>query len=191
MGLFSKKKNMVGEYDVFTIEHWFVMRFLQEELLLNPIKLQRLLYLSYGWYYVLEEKPLFKQPIESFKYGPIVRETYRRFKNYGLNFINAGVPTPKLTKQNLYNSYTKVKKRDAEILEKVFQAFKDHKFLTLSAMCHRKSGAWDRTVKKFGLFHKIPDEYIKDEFILRKFFINNEESINKEESKRILYNEEN
>ncbi len=49
---------------------------------LTPLKLQKLLYLSQGWSYVWDDKPLFNDDFEAWKYGPVNLETYLYFKKY-------------------------------------------------------------------------------------------------------------
>ncbi|MBQ6450000.1 DUF4065 domain-containing protein [bacterium] len=53
------------------------------------MKLQKLLYYSYAWYLVdtRNERRLFNDDIEAWKYGPVVRSVYDVFKNRGADSI--------------------------------------------------------------------------------------------------------
>lgn len=46
----------------------------------SPLHLQKLLYYCQGWSLALLGRPLFHQPLCAWKYGPVVRDVYDRFK---------------------------------------------------------------------------------------------------------------
>lgn len=50
---------------------------------LTPLKLQKILYLSQGWSYVWDDKPLFREYFSAWQYGPVNVEVYEYFKKYG------------------------------------------------------------------------------------------------------------
>lgn len=54
-----------------------------EEFDVTPLKLQKLLYYCQGYALALTGKPLFADPIEAWKYGPVVGSVYREYKAYG------------------------------------------------------------------------------------------------------------
>src|SRR5690606_2181421 len=50
---------------------------------ISNLKVQKLLYFCQGWALVLLEKPLFKADFKAWKHGPVIPETYHRFKKHG------------------------------------------------------------------------------------------------------------
>ncbi len=50
---------------------------------ISNLKLQKLLYYCQGYHLAFTEEPLFEEPIEAWKYGPVVRDIYQQFKIYG------------------------------------------------------------------------------------------------------------
>ena len=50
---------------------------------ISQTKLQKLLYLSYGWYLTLHDQELFEDCPESWQYGPVFKKIYQRFKGKG------------------------------------------------------------------------------------------------------------
>ena len=58
-----------------------------ENIDITPMKLQKLTYLVYKKYYQDTKKPLFSEPFEVWKYGPVVRSLYDEFKKYKGNAI--------------------------------------------------------------------------------------------------------
>ena len=53
-----------------------------EEFDVTPLKLQKLLYYCQGYALALTGKPLFPEPIEAWKYGPVVACVYQEYKDF-------------------------------------------------------------------------------------------------------------
>ncbi|MBR1438511.1 MAG: SocA family protein [Synergistaceae bacterium] len=58
-----------------------------EEFDVTPLKLQKLLYYCQGYSLALTGKPLFKDKIEAWKYGPVVDSVYQEYKKYNRGII--------------------------------------------------------------------------------------------------------
>lgn len=50
--------------------------------LISNLKLQKLLYYAQAWYLVNYDKPLFKEAIQPWELGPVIREVYSKFKKF-------------------------------------------------------------------------------------------------------------
>lgn len=70
-------------YDALTIAKWIINKVHPE-----PLKLQKLLYLSQGYSYAFHDRPLFYDELEGWVHGPVVREVYNIFRNYQFNNID-------------------------------------------------------------------------------------------------------
>src|SRR5271155_135407 len=70
-----------------------------ESVLISPLRLQKLLYYCQGWSLGLLGRPLFRQPLEAWKRGPVVVEVYERFQGTrdGLTPERAGTQTAGLS----------------------------------------------------------------------------------------------
>ncbi len=62
----------------------------------TPMKLQKLLYYSYAWSLVAEQK-LFDAKFEKWEFGPVVKSVYQRYKSWGNQPIKPEGPAPDLT----------------------------------------------------------------------------------------------
>lgn len=58
--------------------------------IISNLKLQKLLYYCQGYHLALFDKPLFAESIVAWQYGPVVREAYHYFKEFG----NGAIPAP-------------------------------------------------------------------------------------------------
>ena len=67
-------------YDALTIAKWIINKIHPE-----PLKLQKLLYLAQGYSYAFYDRPLFKEEIEGWVHGPVVRNVYNMFSSYQYN----------------------------------------------------------------------------------------------------------
>lgn len=61
--------------------------------LLTPIKLQKILYYVYVNCLVNRNEKLFEQPIEKWKFGPVVSYVYHSFKMFGTGHIDSAIST--------------------------------------------------------------------------------------------------
>lgn len=55
---------------------------------LSPLKLQKLVYFAHGWYLGFTGKPLINEPVEAWKFGPVIPSLYHCFKKFGYQAIN-------------------------------------------------------------------------------------------------------
>ncbi|RDU60740.1 Panacea domain-containing protein [Helicobacter marmotae] len=49
---------------------------------ISNLKMQKLLYLAQGHYIAVFDEPLFNDKIEAWRYGPVVKSVYDKFKKY-------------------------------------------------------------------------------------------------------------
>ena len=54
---------------------------------IDPMKLQKLVYISHGWNLAIHGKPLISDPIQAWQYGPVIPVLYHEFKNSGRSWI--------------------------------------------------------------------------------------------------------
>jgi uncharacterized phage-associated protein len=63
-------------YSAIAVANWFIEQNRIDPSELTHLKLQKLLYFSQGWYLAYHNVPLFEDPIEAWRYGPVVRSVY-------------------------------------------------------------------------------------------------------------------
>lgn len=74
-----------------------IVKFFQEcQDPVTNLKLQKLLYYVQGWSLALRNKPAFTESLEAWVHGPVEPCTYKHYKNYRWNPINASVVAPKI-----------------------------------------------------------------------------------------------
>lgn len=113
----------------------------------TPLSLQKLLYYSQSFNKVFNGKFLFKDDCEAWVHGPVYRETYYKYREYGHNVID----TVKLEKDNFSLST-----EERELLDCVVKYFGCYSGKTLEQMTHSER-PWSTTRKNLK-----PDEYSYD-----------------------------
>lgn len=148
-------------YDAMVIANYFLDLAARDRVALGPMKLQKIVYLAHGWSLVLRGKPLIKQNVEAWRYGPVVPALYREFKEFGASPIRRKAKT-----DNAVGLDDDTKK----LLDAVWERYKYLSGPQLSALTHESGSAWALTIRDAGPFGTsiIPDELIIDEFQRRK-----------------------
>lgn len=129
-----------------------------EEILVNPFKLQKIMYYVYRDYLKATGKSLFEDYFEVWKWGPVVKSIYDEFKGFGSNPI-----TRYATEDDGETSYI-VSAKDKvfwDILNVVWNKTKAFTGFQLAEYTHEPNGAWERTKNDGNLC--ITDEYIKED----------------------------
>ena len=62
---------------------YFIYKAGIDEDLITNLKLQKLLYYAQGFSLALFDEPLFRDPLEKWRHGPVVSEIYQLYKQYG------------------------------------------------------------------------------------------------------------
>ncbi|ROO25647.1 hypothetical protein SAJA_12490 [Salinisphaera japonica YTM-1] len=132
------------------------------------MKLQKLVYCSYGWWLVgknQDQQPLCLEGPQVWAYGPVFQSLYHIFKVFGHQKIKApksGSPFEEIS----------VVDQDDRLIESlidwIWTRYGHLSGLALSEMTHKPGTPWQRVVQEYnyrvpdGLV--IPDRYIFDEF---------------------------
>lgn len=128
------------------------------------LKLIKLVYLAHGWHLgIFEKKPLIRERVEAWQYGPVVRSVYDAFKYCG----RLKITKPAITgiKEEMEPIENLAEKETIEFLDEVWEIYGKHTGPELSKLTHEERTPWDDTRKKMGMqiYHLgvvIPDEAI-------------------------------
>lgn len=124
---------------------------------ITPMQVLKLAYYCHAWMLGLYHRPLLEQPIEAWKYGPVVPEIYRSLRRYGgepvrrpIDLESAGVT------ERLYDPY------EINIINQVSAKYGSLSGIRLSAMTHAPGTPWHQVWTKHGRNVVIPDPIIED-----------------------------
>lgn len=149
-----------------TVANYFLELGRRDWVAIDPLKLQKLVYLAHGWSLQFLQRPLIKEPFEAWRYGPVVPVLYQEFRRFGgwpITDFAAGVPG---------ESPYAIDHQTKSLLDAVWERYKALTPIQLSALTHEPGSAWDLVQRRPDLFswggQKIPNEFIADEFARRQ-----------------------
>ena len=116
------------------------------------MSLLKLCYFAHGSHLGKFKKPLFKNKIEAWKFGPVIPDVYYSFRNQGM------------TPTQLISGYSVDVDNDI-FLEKIYEIYGHMSPFRMSKLTHVKGGPWDLTMKMSGLYSIILNDLIQVHFI--------------------------
>lgn len=163
------------EYRVLEVANYFIEKGIEDGKLVNPMKLQKLLYFAYGWYLAyFPNKKLFDEQMQAWRYGPVIESIYHEVKSYGNYPISE--PISKLvmwetSKLSVKFGTPRIKFKnddDKKFLEAIWSTYSKFPAVQLSAMTHAEDTPWNFLNEKYK--NSIPKgEYISDSLMVKYF----------------------
>lgn len=137
-------KGGVGMYSAKAIANYFLDKADEDSISLTPMKIIKLVYIAHGWYLALTGKPLIKDYVEAWTYGPVIPDLYHEFKKYGNQPIQEYAteivtPTVNTLPHDLPFSIE-------QFLDKVWEVYKRFTAVQLSQMTHQPLTPWAITI---------------------------------------------
>jgi uncharacterized phage-associated protein len=136
----------------------------------GPMKLQKLIYFAHGWHLAITGRPLIDEPVEAWKYGPVIPSVYHEFKSYGREEID--FPAFQLAGLNAEKYVPQIPRDDSEtlaILDRVWQLYGRLSGPKLSAMTHQPDTPWAKTWERSQEQGKMRGADIPDSSIEKYF----------------------
>ncbi len=171
-------------HSAYAIANYFLDKALSTGKQLTQIHVQKLVFYSHGWHLALDEagRPLIAEPIEAWRYGPVVRSLYREFAEFGSNPINRkardvrafrtadGRLGVSMVEPSIDNEQPNDINRELviAILDRAWEIYGNLSAYQLSNMTHAENEPWQIIQKAFGEHLprglNIPNETIRDCF---------------------------
>lgn len=120
---------------------------------ITNLRLQKLLYLAHKYHLKTYRTPLISRPFEAWKYGPVLPVVYERCKIF---YTRPVVDT-------FYGIPLIEGCEEETSIKNTFEQYNNTSTRELVNITHLENGAWDKTVKEFGLYAPIKNEYILNE----------------------------
>ena len=151
------------KHSVNTVANWFIQTAIDENKPVDQIKLMKLVYIAYGVNLAINDKPLFVEPIEAWKYGPVIAKLYQQLKCFGIGDIKYLIALPRSD-----NTEKGIDKDTINILKLVWKSFNKYSGIQLSNWSHNEDGpwykAWHHNGGKDRSHYPIEDKIMKDYF---------------------------
>ena len=129
---------------------------------LTHLRLQKLVYISYGWSLaLLQGRRLFREPIEAWQFGPVIPELYHEFKRFGRLNVDEWSRYYSYEDQKFVFPLVNADDIDAlRVLNLTWNRYGTRPAKTLMALTHQKGTPWSRT----PVGERISDDLIRRHF---------------------------
>ena len=124
------------------VANWFILKAKENGESITAMKLQKLIYYAHGWCLALYERPLVKDKVQAWTYGPVFPHIYHLAKAYGSEPIDSLLYGYRSPPSVVQDSDPRI-----PLLEKIWEVFGKYSASQLSRMTHELGGPWDRTRK--------------------------------------------
>ena len=71
------------QHDARSVANELIRRALDAAQEVTPLQVNKFVYFCHAWMLGIYHRPLLKQPVEAWRYGPVVPEVYRSLRRYG------------------------------------------------------------------------------------------------------------
>ena len=141
----------VGAKSLLVSHHILALR---QQIETTPMQLIKLVYICHGGHLWALDEPLLDEPVEAWRYGPVVPTVYHTFKRFG----NRSIQLTATHQANLSDS-------EQHLISVFTKAHIKYSGIQLSSMTHAPGTPWDRTVKAAGEGAVIPNKLIRDYYV--------------------------
>lgn len=121
----------------------------------TPMQLIKLTYIAHGWTLALREKPLIKDTVEAWMYGPVIPNLYKKLKTFGSSEVNSSIAAYSET----------IEEEDKDLIQKVYDNYGRLSASQLSNLTHRAGTPWRSVYKNTERFLEIPESLIAQHYI--------------------------
>jgi uncharacterized phage-associated protein len=130
----------------------------KEDIDITPMKLQKLIYITYKEYLKKTNRPLFSERFEAWRYGPVIASVYDAFRHNKANAIKKFYQEPS---GDILVVDEETSHEFKTVLNDVWNKYKDFDGIRLSEMTHKRKTAWRKAVSLGNDF--LSDDDIKGE----------------------------
>lgn len=134
---------------------------------LTNMQIQKLVYLAHGWNLGACGEPLIEDPVEAWKFGPVVRRLYAALSRYGnspvTSLISWGDDTILYSGDDGDEAYEELEEGENNVIDLVWRNYGKYPAFKLSALTHQPNTPWSQTFA-LGSNRVIPNALIEDHF---------------------------
>lgn len=143
------------------VANYLIERAMEDGDFLTSMQLLKLVYIAHGWSLAIRQRPLVREAVEAWKYGPVISDLYHGVKRWGAGPVRDRLP-------GYFASEDGFASEDELLISSVLSAYRDLSGLELSNLTHRRGTPWYKVYYEQGGKDRrhavIPDGLIKEHF---------------------------
>lgn len=143
-------------YPAVAIANYFLEIAKKEHKVIQPMKLQKLVFLAHGWHLGIHGKPLVSERVEAWEWGPVIPSVYHAFKYFGRKQVTELGESP--------IGIEEIEQETKDFLYEVWKIYGKYTGIQLSNLTHEKGSPWDiaRHDNEGQKYLVIKDDIIED-----------------------------
>jgi uncharacterized phage-associated protein len=122
---------------------------------LTPMQLLKLVYIAHGWMLGLHGKPLIRDEVEAWQYGPVIPRLYNAIRRFRSQPVEGDLKTDE-----------RLDAAEENIVSQVYQIYGKKSGPALSRLTHQKGSPWDAVYDRGAYGTVIPNDLIEDHYAL-------------------------
>jgi len=121
---------------------------------MTPMQLLKLVYIAHGWMLGLYGRPLIKDEVQAWQYGPVIPLLYDSVRRFRSNPVIGPLhaPSEELTRE------------EKSIIEQVYDRYGHITGPGLSRLTHQRGSPWDLTYESGSFGLSISNDLIEDHY---------------------------
>jgi uncharacterized phage-associated protein len=104
---------------------------------LTPMQLIKLVFMCHGWMLGLYGRPLIREEVQAWRYGPVIPELYQHVRRYRSGPVTAMLPH--------HHGRRHLHPLEDDLIQQVYRLYGGLDGVTLSKMTHEAGSPWDQT----------------------------------------------
>lgn len=133
------------------------------------MSLLKIIFYAHGWYLAQKQIPLFRQPVEAWEYGPVVKVVRDAFKEFGKDPITRFAERLDLETGELIPVGFRLSADDESFVTDVFSIYAGKSAFQLSDMTHEAGSPWDQVWNADSAMGRLGLRIKNDE--IRRYFL--------------------
>jgi uncharacterized phage-associated protein len=117
------------------------------------MKLQKLVYIAYGWWLAFHDKPILSEQPQVWTHGPVFKRLYHTLKHFGRRSIES------TQRETPFEAPPRVHDGDEEVhqlLDWVWERYGAQSSFALSDLTHRPGSPWRQVATRYNF--KVPQD---------------------------------
>lgn len=122
---------------------------------LTPMQVLKLVYIAHGWNLGLYGRPLIRDTVEAWQYGPVIRRLYNSMREYRSQAVTALIPAP---------GGDVLTANEDDLICQVYNLYGKKSGPALSRLTHAPGTPWELTYVQGEFGVPIPTDIIEDHY---------------------------
>lgn len=121
---------------------------------LTPMQLLKLVFLAHGWTLGLLGRPLIRDEVQAWQYGPVIPALYRAVRQFRSLPVEGPLPS----------SNQELPEEERDVVDQVYEIFGQRSGPALSRMTHLPNTPWSLTYEPGSFGRVISNDLIEDHY---------------------------